>query len=410
MRRVAERPSGTVTFLLTDIEGSTRLLKQLGEHYEKALSDHQRILRAAVVENGGWEIDNQGDAFFIAFSRARDGVGAAVEAQRALAEHPWPEGGEVRVRMGLHTDEPFVGEPRYVGLGVHRAARIAAAGHGGQVLLSNATRELVEDDLPPGARLIDLGEHRLKDIDRPERIAQVVIDGLAAVLTPLRSPDAQQAQATPFIDPEERLPETAEAALAVVSRQRLAAMRGRRPALRNLLSVHPRTRSRRQLNALEGVGLRLYAVGDIAPDGLRMDVKGLGAYVWIAVRAARDADELLTTRSRKQLARQLSEYRNASASEHGARMADAAARRTATLIMLRERRQAFASEIPRLEQRLKAVPERIFQARIDQQAQSDLELELSELDKTLRSLTAPIREGCDELLRGRDAGLSGRAN
>jgi class 3 adenylate cyclase len=171
-------PSGTVTFLFTDIEGSTRLLRQLGERYEVVLADHQRLLRAAFAEHGGREIDTQGDSFFVAFGRAKDAVSAAVAGQRALAEHEWPEAAEVRVRMGIHTGEPVVGEERYVGLGVHRAARVASAGHGGQVLLSNATRDLVEDDLPAGVVLRDLGQHRLKDIDRPERICQLTVEGL----------------------------------------------------------------------------------------------------------------------------------------------------------------------------------------------------------------------------------------
>ena len=140
-------PVGTVTFLFTDIEGSTRLLKQLGERYGDVLGEHQRILRDAAERCEGREVDNQGDSFFFAFARAKSALAAAVIAQRELAEHQWPDGVQVRVRMGLHTGEPAVGEERYVGLGVHRAARIGAAGHGGQVLLSNATRELVEDEV-----------------------------------------------------------------------------------------------------------------------------------------------------------------------------------------------------------------------------------------------------------------------
>jgi class 3 adenylate cyclase len=393
------RPTGTVTFLLTDIEGSTQLVKQLGKRYEGVLSDHQRILRAAFAENDGWEIDTQGDAFFVAFPRAKDAVGAAVAAQRGLAAHAWPEGAEVRVRMGLHTDEPVVGEARYVGLGVHRAARIAAAGHGGQVLLSNTTRELVEDDLPAAVKLIDLGEHRLKDIERPEHIAQAVIDGLSAVLTPLKSLNAQPAQATPFVDQNEKLAAMAEAALGVVSRQKPVAATRLRPALRNVLSIRPRPRSWRHISTLEGVGLRLYAAAAIAPEQLRTDVKRLGADVWIAVRAVREADELLAARKRKELVRQLSKYQNAAASEQGARTADAIGRQIKTLGVLRERRQTFATESRRLSQRLQRLPEKIFQSRIDSQAQSDLESELSEAGETLRTLTAPIQEACDQLLR-----------
>src|SRR5712691_3958464 len=173
-----ELPSGTVSFLFTDIEGSTRMLTLLRERYGEVLADHNRLLRAAFAETGGQEMGTEGDAFFVAFGRAHDAVAAAAAAQRALSAYPWPEGGEVRVRMGIHTGEPSLGDEGYLGLSLHRAARISSAGHGGQVLLSNATRELVEDDLPPGLGLRDLGEQRLKDLDRPERIFQLVIDGL----------------------------------------------------------------------------------------------------------------------------------------------------------------------------------------------------------------------------------------
>jgi YVTN family beta-propeller protein len=183
---VTELPRGTVTFLFTDIEGSTRLLRQLGTRYGAVLAEHQRIVREAAGTHEGREVDTQGDSFFFAFARANAALGAAVVAQRSLAEHEWPEGVVVRVRMGLHTGEPAVGEERYVGLGVHRAARIGSVGHGGQVLLSSATRELVEDDV--GAVSVrELGSYRLKDIDRPERLFQLDIEGLQTDFPPLRA-------------------------------------------------------------------------------------------------------------------------------------------------------------------------------------------------------------------------------
>jgi class 3 adenylate cyclase/streptogramin lyase len=187
---VAELPRGTVTFLFTDIEGSTRLLKQLGERYGEALEAHRQILREATAARDGREVDTQGDSFFFAFARANSALGAAVVAQRALAEHAWPEGAEVRVRMGLHTGEPEVGDERYVGLGVHRAARIGAAAHGGQVLLSSATRELVEDEAG-GVAVRELGSYRLKDFDRPERLYQLDIDGLRSRFPPVRAEAVQ---------------------------------------------------------------------------------------------------------------------------------------------------------------------------------------------------------------------------
>jgi class 3 adenylate cyclase len=184
---VAQIPTGTVTFLFTDIEGSTLLLKRLGDEYRLVLETHQEILRNAVAENDGREIDTQGDSFFFAFRRALDAVSAAAAAQRRLAGHEWPQGGQVRIRMGLHTGEPVAAGERYVGMGVHRAARISALGHGGQVLLSGATRGLVEDDLPQTLSLRDLGAHSLKDLERPERIYQLEIDGLRRDFPPLKS-------------------------------------------------------------------------------------------------------------------------------------------------------------------------------------------------------------------------------
>jgi YVTN family beta-propeller protein len=188
---MSELPSGTVTFLFTDIEGSTTLVKQLGGRYSEVLTEHQRILREAFAAHGGHEVDTQGDSFFVAFRRAKDAVVAAVDAQRDLAAHEWPDGADVRVRMGLHTGEPKVGEQRYVGLGVHKAARVGAAGHGGQVLLSRTTRELVEDELPPGVTIRDLGERRLKDLERPERLSQLVIEGLPSEFAPLNTLDLE---------------------------------------------------------------------------------------------------------------------------------------------------------------------------------------------------------------------------
>ena len=181
---MSELPTGTVTFLFTDIEGSTKLLKRLGERYGAVLAEHDRIMRKAVEEQGGREIDNQGDSFFFAFDRANAALGAAVVGQRSLSEHPWPEGGEVRVRMGLHTGEPMVEEARYLGLGVHRAARIGAVAHGGQILLSNATRELLEDELA-GVSIRDIGSYRLKDLDRDERLYQLNVAGLRSEFPPL---------------------------------------------------------------------------------------------------------------------------------------------------------------------------------------------------------------------------------
>ena len=184
-------PTGTVTFLFTDVEGSTRLLERLGERYHDIQDAHDAILRAAIAESGGFEVSTEGDAFFAAFPTPGGAVRAATHAQRELAARAWPDGVAVRVRMGLHTGEGILGGDNYLGLDVNRGARIAAAANGGQVLVSNPTRGLVERCLPPATRLRDLGQHRLKDLAQPERLHQVVIEGLEHDFPPPRTLDAR---------------------------------------------------------------------------------------------------------------------------------------------------------------------------------------------------------------------------
>ncbi len=186
---MSELLSGAVTFLFTDVEGSTRLLKQLRDRYEEVLTEHERLLREAFARHGGRVVDTQGDSFFVAFASGREAVLAAVEAQRSLAERDWPEGTDVRVRMGIHTGQATATEERYLGLAVHRAARIAAAAHGGQVLVSQTTHNLLEDEEQelPGFDFRDLGEQRLKDLDRSVRLFQVAAPGLRTDFLPLRT-------------------------------------------------------------------------------------------------------------------------------------------------------------------------------------------------------------------------------
>jgi YVTN family beta-propeller protein len=192
---MSEPPTGAVTFLFTDIEGSTRLVKQLRDRYGEVLRDHQRLLREAFAAHRGYEVDTQGDSFFVAFASARDALMAAVEGQLALLSHTWPDGVEINVRMGLHTGQAVATDGRYTGLAVHRAARIGAAGHGGQILLSQATQTLLEDEEEDlHVFLRDLGEQRLKDLDRPVRLYQAAADGLPALFPPIRG-DAALAEA-----------------------------------------------------------------------------------------------------------------------------------------------------------------------------------------------------------------------
>jgi class 3 adenylate cyclase len=198
---VPELPQGTVTFVFTDIEGSTELLKQLGDGYPETLSTHRRIVREAFVASDGIEIDTQGDAFFFAFPRARDAVAGAVEAQRLHATTSWPADVTVRVRMGLHTGEPAIHEEGYVGLDVVRAARLCTEGRGGQILLSESTRALLGSGLPDGVSVFPVGQRHLRGIDEPERVYEVAIEDLE----PAAAPPPVEEQAAP--PPEPATPE-----------------------------------------------------------------------------------------------------------------------------------------------------------------------------------------------------------
>ena len=207
-------PTGTVTFLFSDIEGSTQLVHRFGDRYPSVLAEHQRILRAVFEEREGREVNTEGDSFFIAFARAADAIAAAVEAQRTLAEHTWPDEIALLVRIGLHTGEPVFTGDDYTGLDVHRAARIGAAALGGQVLVSGSAKILAGNRLPPGVTMRDLGEHRLKDLPQPEQIYQLVIPGLRTDFPPIRSlsnrPNNLPAQITPLIGREEELERVCE--------------------------------------------------------------------------------------------------------------------------------------------------------------------------------------------------------
>ena len=219
----------TLTFLFTDIEGSTALLGRLGDDdYAQVLAGHHALIRSALAAHDGREIDTQGDAFFAVFSSPRGCVAAVLQMQQALAAHAWPGGERVRVRMGIHCGEAARTAAGLVGLEVHRAARVAAVGHGGQVLVSEAAAVLVRDGLPPGAALADLGTHRLKDLGRPEQIFQLTAAGLQARFPPLRSlgnpalPNNLPAQLSAFIGRDREVSEVR----ALVESARLVTLAG----------------------------------------------------------------------------------------------------------------------------------------------------------------------------------------
>jgi class 3 adenylate cyclase len=215
---VRDLPTGTVTLLFTDIEGSTRLMRRLGDAWAEAHADHRRLLRKAVGGAGGREVDTQGDAFFAVFGRARDALDAAAAAQSSFHRHAWPDGAELRIRMGIHTGEPALGAEGYLGLDVVRGARICAAAHGGQVLVSETTSALVRGDEPAGVELRDLGDHHLKDLAHPERLYQLVAPGLASQFGAPRSLDTETAPSVPVpaLELATRERELAQQAVAAV--------------------------------------------------------------------------------------------------------------------------------------------------------------------------------------------------
>jgi class 3 adenylate cyclase len=198
---VAELPRGTVTFAFTDIEGSTALLKRLDDDYGDVLAAHRRLVRDAFGAYDGVEIDTQGDAFFFAFPRARDAVAAAARVQRDHVDHDWPHDATVRVRIGLHTGEPTIGEEGYLGLDVVRAARLSAIAQGGHVLLSETTRALIGSKLPDGVSVFPVGERHLKDIDEAERVYELEIVGVD-----VHAPDVAAPPATPPVRPAPQSP------------------------------------------------------------------------------------------------------------------------------------------------------------------------------------------------------------
>jgi predicted ATPase/class 3 adenylate cyclase len=218
----------TLSFLFTDIEGSTAMLRRLGQRYAAMLADHHRLIRDAIVGHGGREVDTQGDAFFAVFGTARGCAAAAVAIQQAIAAHCWPDGERLRVRIGIHSGEVEQAAAGLVGIEVHRGARVAAVAHGGQILVSAAAAALLGDALPDGASLRDLGLHRLKDLSRPEQIFQLDAPGLSAAFPPLRSlnnprlPNNLPVQASSFIGRDTELAEVSQ----LITTSRLVTLTG----------------------------------------------------------------------------------------------------------------------------------------------------------------------------------------
>ncbi|MDQ2942505.1 MAG: adenylate/guanylate cyclase domain-containing protein, partial [Candidatus Dormibacteraeota bacterium] len=242
-RGVTAGPAGTVTMLFSDIEGTTSRVQALGpDRWEKVLEVHSQIIRAALARNGGTEVRTEGDSFFAVFTSPTAAIAAVAAMQRELASASWPEGGPVRVRMALHTGEARPASAAagtdYIGFEVHRAARIMAAGYGGQILVSDTTALLVRDTLPSGVTLRDVGEHRFKDLVRSQQLYQLVIEGLPQEFPPNRTLDAISnnlpTQLTSFLGREAQL----EKGLALLEKSRLVTLTGAGGTGKTRLALH----------------------------------------------------------------------------------------------------------------------------------------------------------------------------
>lgn len=307
-------PTGTITFLMTDIEGSTALVERLGEGWDGVVARQRAIVRDAVRDAGGEEIDARGEEVFAAFTYASRAAAAAREIQRSVAQEQWPPGATVRVRIGLHTGEPRLSDEGYLGIDVHIVARVCAAAHGGQVLLSRVTAELLEPDAT-----VELGEHQLRGITRSTVIFQLVGDEPGRRYPPLRAPRRD----TGLV--EDRELELAEAALAAVRPPGRVARALRHGRPRGLADLAWEARARRWR---------------ASPD-LRQGFTDAASVLLVAARAAADADRLLARTDHRALTRRLSDYRELAVVSRAAETEVANVQRQLTL--LEQVRQARAS-------------------------------------------------------------------
>jgi class 3 adenylate cyclase len=380
---MAELPTGTVTLLFTDIEGSTHLLKTLGDDYERALSDHRALLRRAFNLSGGQIVDRQGDAFFVVFRRAKDAVTAAIEAQRSLASHPWPEGSELRVRMGIHTGEPSVSDEGLTGLAVHLAARICAVAQGQQVLVSDTTRGLIEEELPSGSRLRDLGKHILKDFDRPMRLFQLVAEGLGDSFSPLRlrTPPPDEG-----LSPEEKEYSVTRAEDSYLHRPERRRM-GPLIALR-LGDRFRALRRRRGGESIVFIGSRIHSMSQLSPSPeLGTALVRLGGAVMQGGRCLRDARRLLTSVDRRALQRRLDTLRDGRLlSTEEARLADDIARQVDALDRLADLRPKLRVAIERIDSRANEIRQEVFAARLGHPVSDSLIDEVKTLSESMLTL------------------------
>ena len=337
---VPDLPSGTVTFLFTDIEESTSLVQRLGDRYGLLLSDHRRLLRAAVEEAGGVEVDCRADEFFGAFADVKDAVRAAVSAERALQLHQWPDELQLAVRIGIHTGEPTLADEGYLGLDVHRAARICSAANGGQVLVSGPTRESLSDPDPSGIAFRDLGEHHLKGLSRPERIFQLVADDLQSGFPPLRDAYTGAVEPGPFEGRERELAQRAVGRL----RQALSGLgeAGKAPP------------------DLEELAWEVRALLPAALPTEQRSLAELGGALFSSGRSVVEADRYLSSFDRDSMELQLREYREMGVvSKRAAGEVEALASRIAHIDRLVARRRGVEKTTGELAAGIRSLSERI---------------------------------------------------
>jgi class 3 adenylate cyclase len=352
---LADLPSGTVTFLVTDVQGSTQLLERFPDGYAEVLGAQRAIIRAAVSEFDGREVDCRADEFFAAFPTAQAAVRAAVAAQRALVGHRWPDEAVVRVRMGIHTGEPALHDDGYLGLDVHRAVRICAAAHGGQVLVSQVTRDLLQGDV----KSVGLGEHRLKGISQPERLHQLLAPGLKEAFPPTHS-EAESAFAGD------------EPALGAAARRLL----GSGDRLRRVLARRPRQRGVAEL------GWQVRSMLPSATPEMRVELAALGGELFTAARSLVDAERCLNEVDRQGLSRRLRDYRE--------------------LAVISQRAKG---EVTTHEQALRDIDELRRLSELGRSSQSEIEHAVSSLERSPENIQG-LRESLRTLSGELDSALS----
>jgi class 3 adenylate cyclase len=366
---VPELLTGTVTFLFTDVEGSTEVLHRGPDTYANALDAYRRLVREAAAGSGGAEVDCRGEEFFFAFPRASDAVAAATAAQLSLTAHDWPPDGRLVVRMGIHTGEPIIHDQGYLGLDVHRAARICSLAHGGQVLLSRTTRDLLAGRGEPDVPLRELGSHPLKGFSEAEDLFQLGVVGLPSDFPPLRTSQA----AEPASSGRER--DLAAAVLRALAPRRplgqlLGALAARRTAPRGLADLGWEARARLPR----------------CPEPHRGELAELGGDLFSASRSLVAVDRYLARIDRKRLARRLTEHQELGVlSKRAAAEADATARQIALVDDLTAKRRRADERI----ERIGAAVER-FCTDVDSGSTAHNGTALADVRRDVRALTSDL--------------------